>query len=1433
MTQLTPVPFMAAPMPAPMLSGEVDGLRLVRAGKTLLNALSRGRALDAALIRSAMTEAFGASDSSGAWVWKDAYEAVEVAQVMFLCRFLPAMRKKASTSHELELMLIKLGKLLPTHTKRSEDSVQLQQFSTPMALATLVAEAAAMTPQDLVLEPSAGTGQLALHAALSGAKLVLNEWADNRRVILEELFPDAQVLDLNAEYIHDMAPDGFAPSVVIMNPPFSASPHVSGGMAGTDLRHLRSALRLLAPGGRLVAITSQGLAPDNPTYRDAFADLASIATLRLTCKLGRGLFAAHGTNIPTRLTVFDKTPGAPMLTAVRPEECMNVEAALGMVRDHVPERLHALPVFGVVLGDRVAASPVPVPPTSCKAAREAEGVEVSYTLVPDARPCVTSGDALYEAYSPERISILGAQPHPTTLVQSAAMSSVLPPAPTYRPHLPEAVVRDGLLSAPQLESVIYAGESHSKHLAGAWAVNETLDMLDAAREGDSGAVKFRRGWFLGDGTGAGKGRQAAGIVLDNWLKGRRKALWISKSDKLLEDAQRDWSALGQERLLVVPQSRFRQGKPIKLDEGILFTTYATLRSGEREGKASRLKQILDWLGDDFDGAVILDESHAMGNAAGSSSERGAQKGSQQGIAGLKLQHALPDARVVYVSATGATSVENLAYAQRLGLWGSDDLPFESRAAFVTAMHAGGIAASEVLARDLKSLGLYAARSLSYDGVEVELLEHQLTPGQIAIYDEYASAYQIIHHHLDAAMEASGVTKAGVTQNKVAKTAARSAFEGSKQRFFNHLITAMKMPTLIRSIEADRQAGLASVVQLVSTSEALMERRLSELPASEWGDLSFDVTPREYVLDYLKHSFPTVLYESYTDGNGDIQTRPVLDKNGHSVECREAVAKRDTLIERLGALPPVQAALDQMIHHFGTDAVAEVTGRSRRIIKKVTATGAKLMVQNRPTSSNLGEAQAFMDDVKHILVFSDAGGTGRSYHADLGCKNQRQRNHYLLEGGWKADAAIQGLGRTNRTNQKQPPLFRPLSTDVRGEKRFISTIARRLDSLGAITRGQRQTGGQGMFKPSDNLESMYARDALRQFYRLLHKGKIKCCSLKSFVDMTGLRLLDQDGTLLEDLPPIHTFLNRVLALQIHVQNALFEEFEAILEGRIESAIAAGTYEAGLETLTAVSMTVVNRSTVNTHAASGAITELLEVRQKERNTPLTLAAVIARVSEGEAVKLINEKSGRAALQVKAPSLTLEDGTSEKRFRLLRPMESFTMAAAAMEDTHWYPCSAAAFDDAWSKEVSEVPEFRDVTFHVMTGLLLPIWKLMNADNPRVYRFTTDDGAQYIGRLIAPESVAMFQPEATRVLTSEDGWSKLRAGQVLSLGRDLAVRPAKVMYQQRYELTGFEVDELPRLKALGLYSEIIAYRTRLFVPPDNHDVLQALLDRYMPVAA
>jgi len=1355
---LAPVFFAVPPVPA--------ASALIAAAQALLPMLARGQAVDARALREAMTIAFGGSDAEGLWAWKDAYEACEIAQLLFLRRFGPAMRAKP-VAVQLT-MLGKVAALLPTHTRRSEESQALQQFSTPAPLGFVAATAAAITATDVVLEPSAGTGLLAVFAELAGASLALNELGDTRADLLASLFPATSVARFDAAHIDDHLEAQLRPSVVLINPPFSAGAHVEGRVADAAYRHIASALARLADNGRLVAITGASFSPENPTWSDAFARLQERGRVVFTAAVVGRVYARHGATTETRLTVIDRVaPGGAGATA---SLGMAPDAAtlLHWVTRHVPPRPACAPsrLSGSSDRRRVASTPTRVrtEPRSL-APVAADAIELAYEAV-DAPPTegVRLSEALYEPFALHTIRIPSARPHPTPLVQSAAMASVRPPLPTYRPHVPVGLVDNGLLSDAQLETVVLAGEAHSAQLAGAWTVDATFDVVAAAPDDAEAAVRFRRGFMLGDGTGAGKGRQVAGIILDNWLKGRRRALWVSKSDTLIEDAQRDWSALGQERLLIQPLSRFRQGTPIRLEEGVLFATYATLRSDAREERVSRVRQIVDWLGTDFDGVIVFDESHAMQNAGGGKGSRGDAAPSQQGRAGLRLQHALPGARVLYVSATGATTVQNLAYAQRLGLWGSEDFPFAIRAEFVAAIETGGVAAMEVLARDLKALGLYTARSLSYDGVEYELVEHPLTPEQTRIYDAYAGAFQVIHTNLDAALEATGVTGTGAdggrkTLNAQAKSAARSAFESSKQRFFNHLITAMKTPTLIASVEADLTAGHACVVQIVSTGEALMERRIAEIPAEEWGDVQVDITPREYVLDYLAHAFPTQLYEPFTDGDGNLSSRPV-SRDGQRVQCRDAVQRRDRLIERLASLPPVQGALDQIVQRFGTDQVAEVTGRSRRIVRKRSDDGAdRLAIEGRPAGANLAETSAFMDDEKRILVFSDAGGTGRSYHADLGAKNQRLRVHYLLEAGWKADTAIQGLGRTNRTHQAQPPLFRPIATDVRGEKRFISTIARRLDTLGAITRGQRQTGGQGLFRASDNLESEYARAALRQLYMLLLLGKVEGCSLQRFEDATGLSLLTRDGAVREELPPITQFLNRVLALTIDLQNLLFEVFDGLLTARIEGAVAAGTYDLGLETITAESLAVVERRTVYTHPGTGAETQALTVARRDRNRPLSLDEALERGGEPRARLLVNGKSGHAAVQVPAPSVTLDDGEVERRIRLLRPMERRAIPLDALTGSHWEEVDDATFSAAWQAEVDGLPEFVDSTFHVVTGLLLPIWRRLPGDGCRVYRLQADDGERLIGRLVSPAWVADALGAEAPAVAPGDAWTAVLA--------------------------------------------------------------------------
>lgn len=1406
---------------------------IFEAALDLVPLLEQGQPLTSAHLRDAMTAAFGASDAEGAWLWKDAYEAAEAAQVLFLRRHLPAMRARAADPAQLLAMLARLAALIPTHTRRSEESQAYQQFSTPIDLAFCAAAAAAITGHDTVLEPSAGTGLLAVFAPVREKRLILNELAPVRADLLAGLFPDAALFRANAENIHDYLPRVLKPTVVLMNPPFSAAANISRSVQGTDLKHVRAALQRLAPGGRLVAITSAGAFPSS---QEAPGFLADVGTIRLSALLDGTFFKRHGTAIETRLTVIDRVcdGAAPVFTqASSPAallelifQCLAPRADLSSSDD--------APAPELALFDRPSVKRSPAVPSSATPSNDTPCEPLSYEITPaDDQTGAKISDALYEPYRVETIRIKGAKPHPTQLVQSAAMSSVRLPAPTYQPHVPSPLIEDGVLSDAQIESIIYAGEAHAQHLSGRWTVNESFDVISPANEDDANAVRYRRGWSLGDGTGAGKGRQVAGIILDNWMKGRRRALWISKSDKLLEDAQRDWSALGREKLQIVPLDRFPQGRTITLPEGILFTTYATLRQPERNGKASRVSQIIEWLGRDFDGVIVFDEAHAMANAAGFTSERGDQAPSQQGLAGLRLQYACHGARVVYASATGATDIQNLAYAQRLGFWGGDDFPFPTRAAFVAAIENGGIAAMEVVARDAKALGLYTARSLSYEGVEVAMLDHPLTPAQIAIYDSYADAFQVIHNNLDAALDAANVTSEDGTLNRQAKAAAKSAFESNKQRFFNFLITAMKMPTLIASIESDLARGEAPIIQLVSTSEALMDRRLALIPVEEWNDLSVDITPREYVLDYLMHGFPVQLYETYSDAEGNLLSRPVI-KDGQPVTSREAENCRDAMIEHLASLPPVPCALDQLVQHFGTEAVAEVTGRSRRIVRKTKLGQSVLAVENRPASASLAEAQAFMDDKKNILVFSNAGGTGRSYHADLAAKNQRKRIHYLLEAGWQADNAIQGLGRSNRTNQAQPPLFRPVTTDIRSEKRFLSTIARRLDSLGAITRGQRQTGGQGMFRAEDNLETSYARQALRQLYVDIFAGRVKACTLFRFESMTGLSLTDKQGSLLDELPPITTFLNRVLALQIAVQNALFAHFEGLHSDIIAGAVKAGTFEIGVETIRAENLTILSRTSVATHKATGAETLVFEVERKDRRRYLSLDDVKAMAAKArQPVLLINIQSGRAALSVPAPSVMLEDGNSEPCVTLRRPTEALTLTKGELKASKWREADDALFSKAWADELASLPEFRTTQFHVLTGLMLPVWDRLRDENPRIYRFQTDAGERVIGRLIETGALSALGLAAS-AMPPDQAVAHILEGGTVSLAGGHSLRTCSVMHARRIELTGFDADAVPALKALGLISEIIAWKLRLFVPTGEQaaPILTRLLERF-PTAA
>lgn len=292
----------------------------------------------------------------------------------------------------------------------------------------------------------------------------------------------------------------------------------------------------------------------------------------------------------------------------------------------------------------------------------------------------------------------------------------------------------------------------------------------------------------------------------------------------------------------------------------------------------------------------------------------------------------------------------------------------------------------------------------------------------------------------------------------------------------------------------------------------------------------------------------------------------------------------------------------------------------------------------------------------------------------------------------------------------------------------------------------------------------------------------------------------------------------------------------MTAKIEGAIAAGNYDKGLETITAESIVVTERRTVYTHPVSGAQSHVLTVSRRDRIRPLGLvdALSIAR-AEPQSVFLINTRSNRAAIQLPTASLMLDDGAIEHRVRLLRPTDELRFGLDALAETHWQPADRKLFCELWQSEVAAVPEFTTSTFHIVTGLLLPIWRRLPDHDCQVYRIQTDAGERIIGRHIAPTQVATMLRNLglhdVPTIEPDEAWKGLVDGRIgLQLADGLVLRRSRVMNDYRVELIGFTEAMVPRLKALGVVSEIISWKLRLFIPTGAQGLamLATLLERH-----
>ncbi|XP_070844780.1 protein strawberry notch homolog 1 isoform X1 [Chaetodon trifascialis] len=429
----------------------------------------------------------------------------------------------------------------------------------------------------------------------------------------------------------------------------------------------------------------------------------------------------------------------------------------------------------------------------------------------------------YAEYMPMKLKV--GMRHPDPVVETSSLSSVNPPDVWYRLSIPEEIIDEGCLSALQLEAITYAAQQHETFLP----------------SGD------RAAYLIGDGAGVGKGRTIAGIIYENYLLGRKRSLWFSVSNDLKYDAERDLRDIGAKNIQVHSLNKFKYGKISSkhngsVKKGVIFATYSSLIGESQSGGKykTRFQQLLHWCGEDFDGVIVYDECHKAKNVC----PIGSSKPTKTGLAVLELQNKLPKARVVYASATGASEPRNMAYMNRLGIWGHKT-PFKEFGNFIQAVERRGVGAMEIVAMDMKLRGMYIARQLSFTGVTFKIEEVPLTQKYISMYNKSVRLWVSAREKFQQAANL-------MDAEQRMKKSMWGQFWSAHQRFFKYLCIASKVRRVVQLAREEVQNGKCVVIGLQSTGEARTLEALEE----GGGELNDFVSTAKGVLQSLieKH-FP--------------------------------------------------------------------------------------------------------------------------------------------------------------------------------------------------------------------------------------------------------------------------------------------------------------------------------------------------------------------------------------------------------------------------------------------------------------------------------------------------------------------------------------------------------------------------------------------------
>lgn len=445
--------------------------------------------------------------------------------------------------------------------------------------------------------------------------------------------------------------------------------------------------------------------------------------------------------------------------------------------------------------------------------------------------------------------------------------------------------------------------------------------------------------------------------------------------------------------------------------------------------------------------------------------------------------------------------------------------------------------------------------------------------------------------------------------------------------------------------------------------------------------------------------------------------------------------------------------------------------------------------------------------------------------------------------------MQTFGRTHRSDQAMPPEYVLLSTELGGEKRFSSTIARRLGSLGALTKGDRRSADSGDLSKY-NFETEEGRAALcLMLRRIVESGNVPgLANPRQTLRDIGLLIRNRDGceeVRKDDLYNVPRFLNRVLALDVDHQNALFDHFVDLFDQTVRYAKANGTFDEGVTDIKALAIRIAKpQRVVHTDEITNAQTThyTLEIDVPSKAVSFDEAERLRKRKTGAFFR--HRKNGHFILAIESGLHTnAENGNSYRTFAIWKPEAARSSYIHDDELSEKYraviPSKAR---DWWIKKHATVPPIETLETHIVGGAIIPLWQRFKTHEEarlRVVRVTTDDGQRIVGIRIPPEQVGPIVAAlgATRDLREPEEifTGILDEAEEVALVSGLKLCRKVVHREPVIELVGVDPYKFSEIRSLGLINETIDWKQRFFVPTDEETgvaVLSDLLSRY-PVLA